>query len=205
VIAMAIVVSSALALFGNKIPPEIASALKLTGLCLLAVLVLVGVFFHSHKHFPLKLKSERLQDLIDSFHQGLRFRGKLIPLFFITTTAIWFLEGGRFFFVCKSMAVDISLVSVLFISTCSALLTAFPFTPSGLGAVELGMAGLLTFVGVQSSVAYPTIMVDRLIAHWSQLLLGIVFVLFNKAIRLRGWEFRDDDEAPSPKKDLAVL
>jgi glycosyltransferase 2 family protein len=204
VIAMAIVVTSAFVLFGNRIPPEIVSALKVAGLCLLAVLVLVGVFFHSHKHFPIKWKSERLSDLIDSFHQGLRLNWKLVPLLWVSTTVIWFLEAGRFFFVCKSMGVDTSLVSILFISTCSALLTAIPFTPSGLGAVELGMVGLLAFVGIQSPVAYPLIIWDRLIAHWSQLFLGILFVLFNKAIRLKGWQF-EEESVPSPQKDPALL
>ena len=192
VIAMIIVVASTFALFGNKIPPEIVSALKVAGLCLLALLALLGVFFPSHKHFPVKWKSERIRGLIDSFQQGLRFKRKLIPLLLVSTTAIWVLEAGRFFFVCRSMAVDISLISVLFISTCSALLTAFPFTPSGLGAVELGMVGLLAFVGIQGPVAYPLIMGDRLIAHWSQLLLGILFVLFNKAIRLKAWQSQED-------------
>jgi len=204
VIAMAIVVTSAFVLFGNRIPPEIVSALKVAGLCLLAVLVLAGVFFHSHKHFPIKLKSERLRDLVDSFHQGLRLNWKLVPLLWVSTTVIWFLEAGRFFFVCKSMGVDTSLVSILFISTCSALLTAIPFTPSGLGAVELGMVGLLAFVGIQGPVAYPLIIWDRLIAHWSQLFLGVVFVLFNKAIRLKGWQF-EEESVPSPQKDPALL
>ncbi len=204
VIAMAIVVISAFLLFGNRIPPEILSALKIAGLCLGVILALVGVFFHSHKRFPINLKSERLSDLIDSFHQGLRLNWKLIPLLWASTTVIWFLEAGRFFFVCKSMAVDISLISVLFISTCSALLTAVPFTPSGLGAVELGMVGLLAFVGIQGPVAYPLIILDRLIAHWSQLFLGIVFVLFNKTIRLKGWQF-EEESVSAPKKDIAVF
>ena len=55
------------------------------------------------------------------------------------------------------MAVDIDFLPVLFVSTCSALLTAVPITPSGLGAVELGMVELLAFVGIGSAMAFPSL------------------------------------------------
>jgi len=54
---------------------------------------------------------------------------ELIPSLLVSTTAIWFLEAGRFYCVCRSMDVDVSLLAVLFVSTSSALLTAIPFTP----------------------------------------------------------------------------
>lgn len=199
VIAMTIVVVSIVALFGNKIPSEIISAAKVAIPCLLALLVSVVVFLRSHQWLVTKFESERIKGLIDSFQQGLRFNGRLIPSLLVSTTAIWLLEAGRFLFVCKSMAVDIDFLPVLFVSTCSALLTAIPITPSGLGAVELGMVELLTFVGVGNAIAFPLIVLDRLIAHWSQLVFGMVLVLFSKAANLKVWHFQEE-KVPSPKK-----
>jgi uncharacterized protein (TIRG00374 family) len=100
------------------------------------------------------------------------------------------------------MAVDIGIIPVLFVSTSSALLTAIPFTPSGLGAVELGMVELLAFVGIGSPAAYPLIVWDRLIAHWSQILFGAVLVLFSRAAHLEIWQL-DEEGGPSPKKALS--
>ena len=199
VVTMLIVIVSIFALFGSKIPREIVSAMKVVVPCVLVLLACVGIFLRSHKWLLNQFRSERIKGLIDSFHQGLRFNVRLIPSLFISTTAIWFMEAGRFYFVCKSMDVEISLLSVLFISTCSALLTAVPFTPSGLGAVELGMVGLLAFVGIGNTVAFPLIVWDRLIAHWSQLFLGIVLVLFSRAANLKIWQFKEE-EAPLPEK-----
>jgi uncharacterized protein (TIRG00374 family) len=101
------------------------------------------------------------------------------------------------------MVVDIGIIPVLFISTSSALLTAVPFTPSGLGAVELGMVGLLAFVGIGGSLAYPIIIWDRLIAHWSQLFFGVILILFSKAAHLKIWQL-EEEGIPSSKKGLTL-
>ena len=199
VIAMAIIIVLVFVLFGSRIPPEIITAMKVAAPCLLILLVFVGIFFRSHRWLLARFKSERVRGVIDSFQRGLRLSWKMIPSLLLSTTAIWFLEAGRFYFICKSMAVDVGIIPVLFISTSSALLTAIPFTPSGLGAVELGMVGLLTFVGVGGPAAYPLIVWDRLIAHWSQILFGALLVLFSRAAHLEIWRF-EEEGAPSPKK-----
>lgn len=203
VIAMAIVIISILALFGSKIPSEIASAMKVVVPCLLVLLASMGIFLRSHQWLLTKFKSERIRGLIDSFQQGLRLNGRLIPSLLVSTMAIWFMEAGRFYFACKSMAVSIDPLPVLFISTCAALLTAVPFTPSGLGAVELGMVELLAFVGISNVMAFPVIVWDRLIAHWSQLFFGIVLVLFSRAANLKIWQFQEE-KAPSPQKSMTL-
>jgi glycosyltransferase 2 family protein len=199
VITLVIIVVSAFALFGKKIPAEIVTAITVAAPCLIVLLVFVGIFLRSHQWLLSRFKSERIKGVIDSFQQGLRLNWNMLPFFLISTTAIWVLEAGRFYFICKSMAVDLSLISVLFISTSSALLTAVPFTPSGLGAVELGMVGLLAFIGIGGPSAYPLIIWDRLIAHWSQLLFGVVLVLFSRAAHLKLWQFQGEDSSPREK------
>jgi len=195
-------VVSAFILFGSRIPPEVILAMKVAGISLAVVLGLMGLLFHYHKWLPFKLKSERVKGLIDSFRGGLRLNGRIIPSLLIVTAIIWFLEAGRFFFICKSMGVDLNVMPILFITFSSTLFTAIPFTPSGLGAVELGMLKLLAFVGIANPLAYPIIIWDRFIAHWSQILLGMAVILFSKAIRLKVWHFREDkvssfEEEPS--------
>jgi hypothetical protein len=63
------------------------------------------------------------------------------------------------------------------------------------------MAGLLTLVGIGYAAAYPLIIWDRVIAHWSQILFGIVLVLFSKAAHLKIWQFHEE-RVSSPKKSL---
>jgi len=62
---------------------------------------------------------------------------------------------------------------------------------AGLGAVELGMLQLLAFVGIGNSVAYPLIIWDRVIAHWSQIMLGMVLIIFSRSVNLKIWQFEE--------------
>ena len=49
-----------------------------------------------------------------------------------------------------------------------ALLTVIPFTPAGLGVVELGVGSVLVGVlGVDPVVAGSIILLDRVVAYWS--------------------------------------
>jgi hypothetical protein len=203
VMVMAITVTAAFLLFGKRIPPDLFFGMEVAGFCLVVLLVLIGLFFYYHKWFPISPKSERLKSLIDSFHHGLKLKGRRVPLLLMTTLVIWFLEAGRFFFVCKSMGVEVNMLSVLFITSSTVFLTAIPFTPSGLGAVELGMVKLLSLIGIGNPVAYPLIIWDRVIAHWSQILFGIIFILFSKAANVKIWQFKE--EMSSSKKRVAIL
>lgn len=189
-ILMAFVVVTAFTLFGNRIPLELIFAIKVAGLFLLVLLALTGLFLRYHTWLTISFKSKRIKRLIASFRGGLSLNAKIIPSLLVTTTIIWFLEAGRFFFVCKSMAVEVNLIPVVFITLSAALFTAVPFTPSGLGAVELGMLRLLALVGIGNPVAYPLIIWDRFIAHWSQIFLGIVLIVFSKTLNLKIWHFQ---------------
>ncbi|MGD8371111.1 MAG: lysylphosphatidylglycerol synthase transmembrane domain-containing protein [Syntrophobacterales bacterium] len=199
IVVVAFAAGTAFMLFGSKIPPGLVSAMKLTGLTLLVLVAFMVLVFHYHRWLPSNVKSERLKSLIDSFRQGLRIDVKIIPSLLVTTTLIWFLEAGRFFFICKSMTVEVNVIVVLFIASSTTLLTAIPFTPSGLGAVELGMLQLLAFVGIGNSVAYPLIIWDRVIAHWSQIVLGMVLIIFSRSVNLKIWQF-EETGVPIQKK-----
>jgi len=101
------------------------------------------------------------------------------------------------------MGVNIHWAQVIFVTCSTLLLTAIPLTPAGLGAVELGMLKLLAFVGIGNPVAYPLIILDRFIAHWSQIILGIVLVSFSRAMNVKMWQFEEDKVLP-PTQNLAV-
>ena len=203
VVVMAFALGSALVLFGSKIPPELISAMKVIVPCVLGLLIFIGLLFHSHKWFLTRFASERLGKLINAFREGLRLNGRMVPSLMMTTTFIWLLEAGRLFFVCRSMGVNIQWVQVIFVTCSTLLLTAIPLTPAGLGAVELGMLKLLSFVGIGNLVAYPLIILDRFIAHWSQILLGILLVSFSRAMNIKMWQF-EEDKVPTSTKKLAI-
>jgi uncharacterized protein (TIRG00374 family) len=198
---IALAMGTAFLLFGDKIPPELFWAMKVVAPCLLILLVLMWIFFHYHRRLPMANRFARFKGLMDSFREGLRMKGRDIPFLFITTLVVWLLEAGRFYFICKSINIEVRWIPALFITSSAAFLTILPFTPSGLGAVELSMLKLLELLGIGNQMAYPLIIWDRIIAHWSQILLGIFLLLMSRTIKLKIWEFGEEkesrgDEAP---------
>lgn len=100
---------------------------------------------------------------------------------------LWFGDGMRVWFVARSLDAGISPAVAILVAVMGALLTVFPFTPAGLGVVEIGVGSLLVGVlGLDPVVAGSIILLDRVVAYWSLLLVGAALYLY----RLR----RDYDE-----------
>ena len=205
VIVVAVAGITAAALFGSGLPHELTVLLKIAVPCLAALVALLLLFFRFHHHLAFRLKSDRLKIWVDSFREGLRMNWRIMPALLFGTTLIWFLEAGRFYFVCKSMHVATDWIAVLFVTSLATLLTAFPLTPSGLGAVELGMLKLLSLVRIADPAAYPLIIWDRFIAHWSQIILGVLFIIFNRRINLDIVPKRNLNLAGTEKKIEGIL
>jgi len=129
----------------------------------------------------------RVVDLYDRFEEGVfssvGLRG--LPLLGVLTTLIWLTEALRLYFVYRALGfseVDLGLSGAMFVALIGSLLTAVPFTPAGLGLVELGMAGVLTTVFKATRPhAAAIIVVDRAISVFSIVLLGsIAYVVSSK-------------------------
>jgi uncharacterized protein (TIRG00374 family) len=91
----------------------------------------------------------RVVDFYDRFEEGVfssvGLRG--LPMLGILTVLIWTTEALRLYFVVRALgATDLGFSGAMFVALIGSLLTAVPFTPAGLGLVELGMTGVLTTV-----------------------------------------------------------
>jgi glycosyltransferase 2 family protein len=78
--------------------------------------------------------------------------------------------------------VQIGISGAFFVALAASLLTAIPFTPAGLGIVEFGVVGILSFIyGVDPTNAAAITLVDRAISVLSIIVLGsILYVLSSK-------------------------
>ena len=106
-----------------------------------------------------------------AFKEGTSVNRGEIPVILALSFPIWILEATRLFFVAGATGVELSFGIAIFVALASSLLTAFP-TPAGLGAVELGIAGLLILFGIEKEVAVSIALLDRLISYWSVLVFG---------------------------------
>jgi uncharacterized protein (TIRG00374 family) len=70
---------------------------------------------------------------------------------------------------------------VLLAYTAGELLALIPFTPGGVGFVEVGLVGTLTLAGVPASDALAATLLYRLVAYWLPLPAGgVAYLLFRR-------------------------
>jgi glycosyltransferase 2 family protein len=146
----------------------------------------------------------RVVDFYDRFEEGVfssvGLRG--LPWLGILTCLIWATEALRLYFVVRALGftgVDLGLSGAMFVALIGSLLTAVPFTPAGLGLVELGMGGVLTtvFKATQPQAA-AIILVDRAISVFSIVLLGSIAYMISSKHRGGGMEVEQIASAGAP-------
>lgn len=173
---------SGLVSFHGRIPPAMLTVLQ-TSFVLLGVLgaVLLGMKYIGRKivtFLPGKAREWYLR-FLDGTMASFRHNWQLILL----TALIWFLEGLSFYIVTLAIGLKLDFLLVIFVGLISALLTALPVTPAGLGLVEVAKVGILVFFGVDRSVAVSAALLDRLINYWSLLLVGLPVYLTSPRVK----------------------
>jgi uncharacterized protein (TIRG00374 family) len=128
----------------------------------------------------------RLLEFYDRFEEGVfALPPRRVPLVAIVTALIWATEAMRLLLVIEALDftdVHLGISGAFFVALSASLLTAIPFTPAGLGIVELGVVGILTVIyGIDPTNAAAITLVDRAISVLSVVIIGaIVYVLSDK-------------------------
>jgi hypothetical protein len=140
---------------------------------------------------------QRVVEFYDRFEEGVfssvGLRG--LPLLGLLTIVIWTTEALRLYFVVRALGfggVDLGFSGAMFVALVGSLLTAIPFTPAGLGLVELGMTGVLTTVfKLAKPQAAAIVLVDRAISVFSIVLLGSIAYIISSKPRGGGMEVEE--------------
>ncbi len=144
----------------------------------------------------------RAVDFYERFEEGVfgSVGLKGLPLLGAMTCVIWITEALRLYFVVRAFGfadVDLGFSGAMFVALIGSLLTAVPFTPGGLGLVELGMGGVLKGVfSVSTPHAAAIIVIDRAISVFSIVVLGSIAYAISSKPRGGGMVV---DEIAAPK------
>jgi uncharacterized protein (TIRG00374 family) len=127
----------------------------------------------------------RAVEFYDRFEEGVfSIDRRRVPLLAIVTVLIWATEAMRLYLVVLALGFEfpLGISGAFFVALIASLLTAIPFTPAGLGIVEVGVVGLLTALyGADQNQASAIVLVDRAISVLSVIILGsIVYLLSSK-------------------------
>lgn len=115
----------------------------------------------------------RLRSIYALFQEGTLGSFEQLPLLGSLSIGIWLLETGRLLLVTHALGFDVGFSLILFAALAGALITAIPFTPGGLGLVEIGLAGLLT-IALSREAAWSVVLLDRTICYLSVIAVGLV-------------------------------
>jgi glycosyltransferase 2 family protein len=187
--AMVLVVvlsGAALVVFGPEMPPQARPALLLGALLIVVGLCGLAVLWFT-RDSVVRFLPGRMQEAYARL-QGAIFGSLRRPGLVLGIGALlWLNDGMRVWFVARSLDAGISPSVAILVAVMGALLTVIPFTPAGLGVVELGVGSVLVGVlGVDPVVAGSIILLDRVVAYWSLLAVGAALYL-----RRTRQEYRD--------------
>jgi hypothetical protein len=156
----------------------------------LAVIALLAVGLFLVKNFGSRLVRRlplptRVVDFYDRFETGLfSIKARNVPLLAVLTVLIWMTEAFRLYFVVLAMGFNLpmGISGGLFVALIASLLTAIPFTPAGLGAVEGAVVVILTSLyGATPTQAAAIVLVDRSISVLSVIIFGgITYIVSDK-------------------------
>lgn len=136
---------------------------------------LIGLWFARHfieRRIPEKWRVQ-FANLHHSLFACLRRPGRYAGV----SVVIWVLDGARLMLVAKSLGVDLTAATSVFVALMASLLTTLPITPAGLGVVETAIIVVLKWVDVTPSLATSVAVLDRLITYWSLILIGLILYI----------------------------
>jgi len=97
------------------------------------------------------------------------------PLLYSTLFISFFcriLEFARINLIFLALGLNVSLGLIVTIWVLEAFFSGMPWLPGGIGLVEVGSIYALTLLMVPLAIATPIILVNRLVGHWTPLILG---------------------------------
>jgi hypothetical protein len=173
-------------LFAEKLPPAVFWSLVGGGIIAVGATSIMLVFFLFKRKLPAWIP-ERIQHMIQSFQTGMWPRAQeLLPICTLTAV-IWALEIIWIYCLTKAFDLSIGSSEAVFLTMIPLLASAFPFTPSGAGVVEITLFSCLRVLGVSSPVAASLTVVNRFLDYWLHIGLGVVTWSIRRIVGLRTW------------------
>jgi uncharacterized protein (TIRG00374 family) len=188
-VVLFLAVLASFVLFSAKLPQAVLWSLIGGGLIAIGATSIMLLFLLFKKSTPNWLP-QKIAQMIRAFQTAMWPQVReLIPIAMLTA-GIWALEILWIF--CLTLAFDLMMtpVQVVFLTMIPLLASAFPFTPSGAGVVEITLFSCLRLVGITSPIAGSLTVVNRFLDYWLHIGLGVLLWSVRRVIGLRTWRDR---------------
>jgi uncharacterized protein (TIRG00374 family) len=173
-------------LFADRLPGTVLWSLVGGGIIAVGATSIMLVIFLFKKKLP-GWMPDKFQQMIQAFNTGMWPRPRQLFPITILTVIIWGLETVWIFSLTLAFELRIGSAEALFLTMIPLLASAFPFTPSGAGVVEITLFSCLRVVGVSTPIAGSLTVVNRFIDYWLHIALGVLIWAVRRVIGLRTW------------------
>lgn len=180
-----VLASAVFVVFGRNLPSQASPALTLGAVLLVAGTLGLALMWLTRDAIS-RVLPDRPREIYARL-QGAVFGSLRRPLLVFGLGALfWLGDGMRVWFVSHALGAALPPSVTILVATMGALLTVIPFTPAGLGVVELGVGSILIGVlGLDPALAGSIILLDRVVTYWSLLLVGGALYLWRTRRELR--------------------
>jgi len=130
--------------------------------------------------------SDRFEHFWSNFEAGFRIfkNRRRIAGIFSLTVFIWLLEIVTLQFVILAFGIELNFYFLGFLAILTALVTALPLTPGGLGVAEFFLIMLFTYQGIPESVGASISLLFRFASLYVTILLGAAVMPFINPMKL---------------------
>jgi len=185
-IILALAILASFAMLSGRMPYSVRWALIGGGIIAFAATATLLTFLILNRSLP-RWIPDKIKPMIQAFNTGMWPNAGELPAIVGLTAVIWTLETLWIFFLVIGFGQTLDVSHVLFLTMVPLLASAFPFTPSGAGFVEVTLFNCLRIVGLSSPVAGSITVLNRFIDYWLHIALGVVVWTLRRRLGMRSW------------------
>jgi len=122
-----------------------------------------------------RINYKQATDMASSFYgamESIKNEARLVEASVLITCMVWIVYAARIAVLLRALDYNAPVVKLFFLLPLVNMLSALPFTVSGLGLVESGMTLLLVELGGPASIGLSVALIDRALAVGFDLLIG---------------------------------
>jgi len=185
-IILCVAFAASWSLLSVHLPNSVLWALVGGGMIALGATTIILFFFFLNRSLP-GWVPEKIKEMIQAFRKGMWPRnGEMLPIMVITAF-IWTFETLWIFFLALGFGLTFAPGKLLFLTMIPLLASAFPFTPSGAGVVEVTLFGCLQVAGLSAPLAGSITVLNRFLDYWLHIVLGVIVWIFRRPMGLHSW------------------
>ncbi|WP_050003100.1 lysylphosphatidylglycerol synthase transmembrane domain-containing protein [Thermococcus eurythermalis] len=144
---------------------------------LLAGLLIIWLKWERFIELTLRLFRVNLSDEEKARLISLRSCGTANLVGITASSLVWVLDVARLKLLTLAVGLEVSIPVLVFVSVVNLVLGIAAFTPGGVGIVEGGLVGTLTYVGLSPALAVSVVVLERFISYVLSSLSGLAVLL----------------------------